>query len=211
MTMSDHGFTSERADVFTNAWLRERGYLAFDVDEPKGMAAISPTSTVYSLDPGRFYVNRAGRRPRGGVPEEQAPAVVERLVADLDELRDPDTGERLFGEVVRRDDAYHGPYAPLGPDVVLTLKPGYELKGSAASRTVIGPPAEGLGGMHTLDDAHLLVHGDLREGPYELHDLAPTILELLGMEPAGFQGTSVFGRDGQRRGALAQPAGAASR
>ena len=211
MTMSDHGFTSERADVFTNAWLRERGYLAFDVDEPKGMAAISPSSTVYPLDPGRFYVNRAGRRPRGGVPEEQAPAVVERLVADLDELRDPDTGERLFGEVVRRDDAYHGPYAPLGPDVVLTLKPGYELKGSTASRTVIGPPAEGLGGMHTLDDAHLLVHGDLREGPYELHDLAPTILELLGMEPAGFQGTSVLGRGRRHGGALAQPAGAASR
>jgi predicted AlkP superfamily phosphohydrolase/phosphomutase len=210
LTMSDHGFTSERADVFTNAWLRERGYLAFDVDEPKGMAAISPGSTVYSLDPGRFYVNRAGPRPRGSVPEEQAPAVVERLVADLDELRDPSTGERLFGAVVRRDDAYHGPYAPLGPDVVLTLKPGYELKGSTASPTVIGPPAEGLGGMHTHDDAHLLVHGDLREGPYELHDLAPTILELLGMEPAGFQGTSVLGRGRQRPGALAQPAGAAS-
>jgi predicted AlkP superfamily phosphohydrolase/phosphomutase len=206
VTMSDHGFTAERVDVFTNAWLRERGYLAFDVEDPKGMAQLRPTSTVYSLDPGRFYVNRAGRRPRGGVPPDRAGAVVERLIADLADLRDPDTGELLYGELVRREDAYHGPYAALGPDVVLTLKSGYELKGAAAAPAVLGSPAPGLGGMHTYDDAHLYIRGAvLREGPFELHDLAPTMLELLGVEPLqgsgklpgtltprSFQGTSVL-------------------
>ena len=211
VTMSDHGFTSERVDVFTNAWLRERGYLAFDVDEPKFVGQMHPASTVYSLDPGRFYVNRAGRRPLGSVPPDRADAVVERLIADLADLRDPETGEPLYGEVVRGRDAYHGPYAPLGPDVVLTLKPGYELKGAAAARTVLGPPAEGLGGMHTYDDAHLLIRGKpLREGPYALHDLAPTIMELLGVDPlegfgrlagstltsGGFQGTSLLAPSG---------------
>ena len=70
--LSDHGFAAERRSVYTNAWLRERGFLAFDVDEPKGLGMISPASTVYSLDPGRFYVNRAGGRARGGVPPERA-------------------------------------------------------------------------------------------------------------------------------------------
>ena len=46
-------------------------------------------------------------------------------------------------------------------------------------------PAAGLGGMHTSDDAFLWVRGAaLREGRHDLHDLAPTILELLGMAPA---------------------------
>ena len=206
LTMSDHGFTSERADVFTNAWLRERGYLAFDVDQPKGLAAIRATSTAYSLDPGRFYVNRAGSRPLGSVPADQAAAVVERLLADLAELRDPDTGELLYGTVVRRDDAYHGPYAALGPDLVLTLKPGYELKGSTAARAVLGPPATGLGGMHTHDDAHLFVPAaGLRDGPYELHDVAPTIAELLGIQPTGFQGRSVLDGGPHRAGEPPRP------
>jgi predicted AlkP superfamily phosphohydrolase/phosphomutase len=212
VTMSDHGFTTERMDVFTNAWLRERGYLAFDMDQPKGMGQISPASKAYSLDPGRFYVNRAGSRPRGSVPPDRAGKVVEQLAGDLEELRDPDSGELLYGELVRRDDAYHGPYAAHGPDLVLTLKPGYELKGSTAASTVLGPPAEGLGGMHTMEDAHLFVAGHtLREGPYDLQDLAPTIVELLEMEPQGFPGNSLLG-GGQRRSRSApQPVGVGPR
>jgi predicted AlkP superfamily phosphohydrolase/phosphomutase len=212
VTMSDHGFTTERMDVFTNAWLRERGYLAFDVDQPKGMGRISPASTAYSLDPGRFYVNRAGRRPRGSVPEDRAGEVVEQLGADLAELRDPDSGELLYGEVVRRDDAYHGPYAAHGPDLVLTLRPGYELKGATAAPTVLGPPAEGLGGMHTMEDAHLFVAGHtLREGPYDLQDLAATIIELLEIQPRGFPGNSVLGGSRHRSRAAARPAGVGPR
>jgi predicted AlkP superfamily phosphohydrolase/phosphomutase len=193
VTLSDHGFAAERRSVFTNAWLRERGFLAFDTDEPRGMGMISPSSTVYSLDPGRFYVNRAGARARGGVPPDRADEVVDQLVEELAGLRDPDTGELVYGGLVRRQDAYHGPYAALGPDVVLTLKPGYELKGSTAARAVLGPPAAGLGGMHTSDDAFLWVRdAALREGRHDLHDLAPTILELLEVAPEGFQGRSLL-------------------
>jgi predicted AlkP superfamily phosphohydrolase/phosphomutase len=193
VSMSDHGFTRERVDVFTNAWLRQRGHLAFDVDQPTGLGTISPGSTVFSLDPGRFYVNRAGRRPRGAVPAGEVTAVVERLLADLLELRDPGTGELAYGEAVLRDDAYHGPQAPSGPDVILRLKPGYELKASVKAQTVFGPPAEGLGGMHTEDDAYLYVRGAaLRTGPFGLEDLAPTIAELLEVEHGGFQGRSLL-------------------
>jgi arylsulfatase A-like enzyme len=47
--------------------------------------------------------------------------------------------------------------------------------------------------MHTADDAFLCVRGaTLRDGPYDLHDLAPTILELLGVEPDGIQGRSLL-------------------
>jgi predicted AlkP superfamily phosphohydrolase/phosphomutase len=205
VVMSDHGFTSARVDVYTNAWLVERGYLAFDVDEPRDMSAISPRSTVYSLDPGRFYVNRAGARPRGCVPPAQADAIVERLVTDLGELRDPITGELVYSELIRRDQAYHGPEAARGPDVVLTLKPRYELKGGTRSREVFRPPAQGLAGMHTSDDSHLYLRGrTIREGHIDLHDIAPTLAELLGVDPAQgrFQGRSLLQSD-EREGELA--------
>jgi predicted AlkP superfamily phosphohydrolase/phosphomutase len=197
LVMSDHGFTSARVDVYTNAWLLERGYLGFDDEEPKGVASISPTSTVYSLDPGRFYVNRAGLRPRGSVPPERVGEVVERLVADLADFRDPEIGELVYGQVVRREQAYHGPEAVRGPDVVLTLKPGYELKGGTRSKDVFRSPAQGLAGMHTSDDSHLFVRGRaIRDGNVDLHDIAPTIAELLDVDlPEGtFQGCSLLER-----------------
>jgi predicted AlkP superfamily phosphohydrolase/phosphomutase len=191
--MSDHGFTKERVDVSTNAWLRERGYLAFQEDVPKNLSSIDPRSTVYSLAPGRFYVNRAGARPRGSVPPDQVPAVLERLVADLRGFKDPETGELVYQDLLLRDDVYHGAQRESGPDVVLTLRPGYELKASTGATEVFGPPANGLAGMHSSDDALLFVRGAaLRPGPYELHDLAPTVASLLGIDPAGFLGTSLL-------------------
>jgi len=194
LLMSDHGFTSARLDVFTNAWLVERGYLAFDVDEPKGLSAISPRSTVFSLDPGRFYLNRAGVRPRGSVQPAQADAVLERLLGDLADFRHPGSGELVYGQAVRCDQAYHGAEAARGPDVVLTLRPGYELKGGTKGTAVFRPPGEGLAGMHTSDDSHLYLRGRaIREGRIDLHDVAPTIAELLGVDLAGsFQGRSLL-------------------
>jgi predicted AlkP superfamily phosphohydrolase/phosphomutase len=207
LLLSDHGFSSARVDVFTNAWLVERGYLGFDVAEPRGMGSISQASTVYSLDPGRFYVNRAGGRPRGCVPAGQVDGVVDRLVADLVEFRDPNGGELVYGELIRRDQAYHGPEAARGPDVVLTLKPRYELKGGTKGTAVFRHPPQGLGGMHTCDDSHLYLRGrtirDGRVGRVDLHDIAPTIVELLGVELAEgtFQGRSVL-EVGDRAGSL---------
>jgi predicted AlkP superfamily phosphohydrolase/phosphomutase len=197
LLMSDHGFTSARVDVYTNAWLVEGGYLGFDVDEPKGMSSISRDSTVYSLDPGRFYVNQAGERPRGSVPPGQVDDVVERLVADLAQFRHPGADELVYGQLIRREQAYHGPEAARGPDVVLTLKPGYELKGGTRSKEVFRPPAQGLAGMHTSDDSHLYLRGRaIREGNVDLHDIAPTIAELLGVElgEGTFQGRSLLER-----------------
>jgi predicted AlkP superfamily phosphohydrolase/phosphomutase len=191
--MSDHGFTTERLNVNTNAWLRERGYLAFDDAEPKDLSTISSRSTVYSLAPGRFYINRAGMRPRGTVSPKQVDSVLERLVSDLQGFTDPQTDELVYDELILRDDAYHGPQATRGPDATLTFRPGYELKASAGGTDVFGPPAEGLAGMHTYEDSHLYVRGaELRLGPYELHDVAPTIAALLGVDATGFFGTSVL-------------------
>ena len=51
----------------------------------------------------------------------------------------------------------------------------------------------------------------LREGPYDLRDLAPTIIELLEMEPQGFQGTSLLGGSQRRSRSAPQPVGVGPR
>src|SRR6266508_2414107 len=168
------------------------------------MSAISQRSTVYSLDPGRFYVNRAGARPGGGVPPGEADAVIERLVADLTDFRDPATGELVYTNLVRHDHVYHGTEAARGPNVVLTLKPRYELKSRIRSKKVFRAPAQGLAGMHTSDDSHLYLRNRaIREEHVDLHDIAPTLAELLGADPTegSFQGRSLL-EAGRRTGGI---------
>jgi len=60
---------------------------------------------------------------------------------------------------------------------------------------------QGLAGMHTSDDSHLYLRGrTIRDGHVDLHDIAPTLAELLGVDPAAgrFQGRSLLeaGRTG---------------
>lgn len=156
--LSDHGFCAIRQEVQLNAWLREQDELRIDGDE---LDAIAPESRAFVLDPGRIYVHRSDRFPRGTVPPEEAESVAEELAERLLALRYD--GAPVIREVFRGVEIYSGPFATRGPDLVALAHPGFDLKGSPAAARVFGRTA--LVGMHTYDDAFLLsprpIEGDL--------------------------------------------------
>jgi predicted AlkP superfamily phosphohydrolase/phosphomutase len=45
--------------------------------------------------------------------------LVDRLKDELSEIKEPDTGERLFTNIFRSDELYSGPVAGYAPDVIL--------------------------------------------------------------------------------------------
>jgi predicted AlkP superfamily phosphohydrolase/phosphomutase len=70
-------------------------------------------------------------------------------------------------------DIYSGPYATLGPDLIVLSEPGFDMKGSIKRREVFGR-TPGLQGMHTWDDAFFLAKNDF--GPdLQISDLAKII------------------------------------
>jgi predicted AlkP superfamily phosphohydrolase/phosphomutase len=90
---------------------------------------------------------------------------------------------RPVPRVFARDEIYHGPEVGTAPDLVLHFSPGYDPKGALAKTEVFGRSV--LTGMHTYDDSLFFVN---RRGvptdDLDIVDLAPTILALLGLEPA---------------------------
>jgi predicted AlkP superfamily phosphohydrolase/phosphomutase len=177
--LSDHGFCRLDQEVFVNRWLEQDGWLA--LEEPaKSIASIVPArSRAYCMDPGRLYLNLAGREPGGTVQ----PSEYERV---RDELRMWAEGLPFVQRVATREEAFSGPHAEHAPDLVLVSKNGWDLKGAVRTAELQGKGR--LTGMHTQDDAFVLVRGASPPGEADVQDVAATVLDGLGLDPGGVDG-----------------------
>jgi predicted AlkP superfamily phosphohydrolase/phosphomutase len=137
---------------------------------------------------GMLRLNLEGREPQGAVKREDYTAVRNELVARLQELIDPSSGQLVRGEVFLREDIYHGKYADEMPDLVyLTLEQGYIIEQPMAlpfvsNRVIIDDPK--ISGTHRQDGMLVAKGPWFRKGATiegaTLLDLAPTILHLMG-------------------------------
>jgi predicted AlkP superfamily phosphohydrolase/phosphomutase len=70
-----------------------------------------------------IYVNLKGREPEGIVePGAEYEAVRDEIERLAYEFRDPRTGRKLIGQVLRREEVYSGPYLERAPDLILRPK-----------------------------------------------------------------------------------------
>jgi predicted AlkP superfamily phosphohydrolase/phosphomutase len=146
---------------------------------------------------GMLRLNVQGREPEGAVPPERYQAVRDEIAAKLRELHDPTSGRAVDGEVIMREDAYHGRFADDMPDLVYsTLEQGYIIEQPMAlpfvsRRVFIEDPK--ISGTHRRHGVLIAkgpgVRKRLRLDHASLMDLAPTILYLLGSPvPADMDG-----------------------
>ncbi|MFW6448512.1 MAG: alkaline phosphatase family protein [Halobacteriota archaeon] len=191
--VSDHGFGPLRYEVDANAWLRQRGWLEYGDSEPAALADIADGSRAYSLAPGRFYLNLAGREPRGAVPDEEYEVVRSNLAEELRDWTGPD-GDPVVEEVHLREEHYRGAHLDLAPDLVALSAPGYDLTARfGGDRSVFRQSSRS--GTHRGDDALFAVdRGDVDLDDVGPYDVAPTVLDYLEIEYdlASFDGASVL-------------------
>jgi predicted AlkP superfamily phosphohydrolase/phosphomutase len=144
---------------------------------------------VYSVGNfGQMYVNLTGREPQGSVsPGAEYEAVLDDLTQRLRMLADPETGQPVVADILRREDLYDGPHAEASADLMfLTRGMEYKAMGLSdfSSRRVFDP-VYGTTGHHRMDGL-MIWHGPgvIQEGrAFEgarIYDLAPTILYLMG-------------------------------
>ena len=185
---ADHGFCTLDYEVDLNAWLRDEGWQSI-ADGGDSLDDITDETRVYSLIPGRFYVNLEGREPEGDVPRDEYDETLEELEDALHALEDPD-GDAVVERVVRRDEI--GEDADeTAPDLVVIPTRGHDLKaGFDTSKDVFSKGARN--GMHTFDDASLLIEGaDVDTDGVDITDVAPTVLDLLEIDAGGMDGESM--------------------
>ena len=139
---------------------------------------------------GDLWLNLQGREPSGNVTADDAPALLEELVAGLATIEDPVRGEPVFQAIYRRDELYSGPALALAPELMLdSWSAGYRVAVKRdRSAPVVGPPTSLAGVREPWSSEHrpegILVAGGPRVAPgrpegASLYDVAPTMLALL--------------------------------
>jgi predicted AlkP superfamily phosphohydrolase/phosphomutase len=189
MVLSDHGFCTLKYQVYINTWLADKGWLAWPDPMPKRVRLqdVGPNCSVYSLDPGRIFINLEGREPQGTVPAAAYDEWRERIAgAAMAELRDPETGEPMLETVLKREEIYHGSGLERAADLILVPRRGYDLKG-AFGKPRLTFKGDALVGMHTYDDAMIAVRNrPIREQKFSIVDATSTVFKLMDVEaPSG--------------------------
>ncbi len=137
---------------------------------------------------GQIYINLRGREPQGKIGEQEAKELTEKIIEQLNELKDPDSGTPIFGSrrIWRKEDIYFGPQTPLAPEIVAIPDPPYKTFPDyefGLNKLVI--EAYGWSGTHAINGIFLGAGPGVKEG-FKLNnpriiDVAPTILYLLGL------------------------------
>jgi len=189
MLMSDHGFTYAEHQVYINHWLRENGFQKLDKTPAGSFEDIASGTRAFALDPSRVYIHVKDKYPRGTVnPGSEYDRVIAELKAGLLSLEIE--GRPVIKSVHTKGELYSGPESGRAPDLVLLSNYGFDLKGAVSKEMLHdkGP----LTGMHTQDDAMLVLSGDCGtkgiSGTPTILDAAATLSRLLGLPTGDMEG-----------------------
>ncbi len=207
LVLSDHGFAPYYRSFNLNTWLLNNGYIklkaATPSDSNEPFANVDWTQTrAYGLGLNGLYLNLSGRETNGTVePGSATDSLMAEIRTKLLAVQDPKAKLQVITRVDLASEAYQGPYAKDGPDMLVGYNRGYR----AGWQTILGAfPTEELednsnpwSGDHCMD--YTLVPGVLLSNRKivadtpALTDIAPTILAEFGIAKAkGMIGQSVF-------------------
>jgi predicted AlkP superfamily phosphohydrolase/phosphomutase len=218
MVVSDHGAKKMDGAICVNDWLMEKGYLRLKgaVDQPTRLTVdmIDWEKTRVWAEGGyysRMFLNVQGREPQGVVPQADYETFRERLKKELESLEDEE-GRTLGTRVFRAEDVYRS-VKNIPPDLIVYF-------GDLNWR---GAGTVGNGGIYIYEndtgpddanhaqdgififkvDATRLGEAGLWAGRkvdgLSLYDVAPTILDVLGISiPGDMIGRSILRTETER-------------
>jgi len=207
MVISDHGFCNFRRGVNLNAWLRDEGYLFLKDDALTSGDWFETVdwerTRAFTLGLTGIFINRKGRERQGQVePGEELDALCSEIKQKLEALKDPATGESVISEVFLTSHYHDGPYADMAPEMLIGYQRGFRHSWDCATGSVtkhiFSDNTKSWSGDHCVDPR--LVPGvfwcnrEINTDKPALGDIAPTALELFGVEIPGYmQGAPLFG------------------
>ena len=207
LVMSDHGFKPFRRGVDLNSWLLENGYLKLIDDVKRSdknyLKEVDWSRTkAYALGLAGIYINQRGREAQGivdGGDEKQE--LVAQLTEKLTGLVDAESGHVAIHEAVASGDVYGGPYVEAAPDIIVGYNVGFRVSWETAvgktSGQVFSDNRKAWSGDHCVHP-HLVPGVLFSSMPIDkqdanITDLAPTILDLLGIrQPTYMDGRSLL-------------------
>ncbi len=198
LVVSDHGAKRMHGGICINEWLQQEGYLSLKAQPSTptrlAMDNIDWQNTRVWGEGGyycRLFLNVRGREPQGTISPDEYEKTRDELIGKLQALGDQDGNP--IGTVVHKPEDLYRTCNNIAPDLIVYF-------GDLDWRSV---GSIGAGAIHTLendtgpDDANHDYHGvfimtdpdipELLKGSQieglSLFDVAPTVLDRLGMSP----------------------------
>ncbi|MCZ6597247.1 MAG: alkaline phosphatase family protein [Planctomycetota bacterium] len=220
MVISDHGFCNFTRGVNLNTWLKEEGYLFLkDGKETSGdwFADVDWSRTkAFTLGLTGIFINRKGREAQGIVAEgPELDDLRRELKQKLEALADPKDSKPVVREAFITDELHSGPYRDMAPEILVGYHKGFRHSWACATGSVSAEVfidnTKSWSGDHCVDPR--LVPGvfwcnrAVNTDTPSLLDLAPTVLDLFGVEaPRYMQGRNLFGPAADREARPAEEA-----
>lgn len=201
---SDHGFTASTEIVRINSYLAEKGYVHWK-ELPEGDAGERRANSYFAfLDWNRttaycrtpssngITIRVAASPGAPGIQPGEYQKFRERLIRDLEDFKDPATGQRIIAQIHKREDVFPGAAMKDAPDLLLVLRDfGFV---SVKNKTPSVEPREYPIGTHHPDGVFIACGNGIEAGKMlgrrQITDVSATLLYSLGLEvPADFEGT----------------------
>ena len=207
LVISDHGFAPFQRAVNLNAWLEQQGYLCLlpgSVSQAThGLGDVDWSRTrAFGVGLASLFINRAGRFRQGIVGPEKAAALCHEIKGKLERLEGPDGG-RVVREAFVTAEHFAGPFRNDGPDLIVGYERGYrcDARGAAGEfgRDIVIENRRQWSGDHCMHadvvPGVLAANVPLGDGEANMIDIAPTVLDAMGLSPAStMQGKSLLER-----------------
>jgi predicted AlkP superfamily phosphohydrolase/phosphomutase len=193
MVMSDHGFQPFSRDFHLNAWLRDNGYLAMKEGKRTGYTVTGDVdwskTRAFGIGFNGLYLNQKDRESEGIVDPKDAGALMDEIARNLEDYRDPKTGDHVVLEAFRSKDVYSGERVSEAPDMLIGYDRGY----GASDESALGEITEGIiadnesrwSGNHLMAPqvvpGVLLINRKLSRDGHDLTDLTATLLSHYGI------------------------------
>jgi len=213
LVVSDHGFTTFRRQFHVNDWLRKNGYLSVknNLSAEKGRFLRTKRNDfyvdwsqtrAYQVGLTGIYINVEGRESQGIVSPERKWTVAREIENQLEKVKDPETGKRVFSDVFLGKNIYEGLYWQNGPDLILGYNKGYRTswnsaRGELYENGIVSDNLNKWSGDHVIDAS--LVPGtvmssfQLRTENPHITDVAATVLKYYGLDrPRTMDGEPLF-------------------
>ncbi|MBS3139476.1 alkaline phosphatase family protein [Candidatus Woesearchaeota archaeon] len=204
LIVSNRGVNSFERSFHLNNWLVENEFMQLTPNlssarEPLFKHVDWDTTRAYAIGFSSLYLNLEHREGKGIVTDKEL--LLKELMPKLELIADPNTGERIIHKIYRKEEVYSGSYLNNAPDLIITLKPGYQMSWQTAvggfGGQIIEDNSQGLSGNHLVDPSFIpgILFSNQKLGKISAQglDVAPTILELLGLEiPPEMDGKSLL-------------------
>ncbi len=161
------------------------------IDWDKTIAYVSDLSGIKAYTYGGIIIK--GESLENAAYEE----IRSRLIDELYQIKEPDTSQRLIKWICRREELYSGEYLFKYPDIIFEFKEGYGAGWSVYDSVITPCRTHNIcPGSHKADSPVFFLanlHRSSHVKDITLMDIAPTVLDLLGVEGNfNFDGESIF-------------------